>query len=116
MEEKETTKIFLKTLRPLYYEKMVASAPNEFTEMVGMGVHLEEDVHEGRLSKDGSSSSGVKKHGNGFSKKRKQSNSISQERQRRPSGNGNRPYFAPVTRIVNAAHVAPTYQHPQKTQ
>ncbi|XP_058783752.1 uncharacterized protein LOC131658480 [Vicia villosa] len=33
MEEKEMTKVFLKTLSTFYYEKMVARAPNDFTEM-----------------------------------------------------------------------------------
>ena len=51
MEEKEMTKIFLKTLGAFYYEIMVASVPSDFTEMVGMGVHLEEAVREGRLTR-----------------------------------------------------------------
>ena len=42
MEEKEMTKTFLKTLGAFYYERMVASAPSDFTEMVGMGIRLEE--------------------------------------------------------------------------
>ncbi|KAI5390428.1 hypothetical protein KIW84_075664 [Lathyrus oleraceus] len=33
LEENEMTKIFLKTLSSFYYEKMIASAPNDFTEM-----------------------------------------------------------------------------------
>ena len=49
VEEKEMTKIFLKTLGAFYYERMVASAPSDFTEMVGMGIYLEEAVREGRL-------------------------------------------------------------------
>ena len=44
MEEKEMTNIFLKTLGAFYYERMAASAPSDFTEMVGMGVRLEEAV------------------------------------------------------------------------
>ena len=42
MGEKEMTKVFLKTLGPFYYERMVASASSDFTEMVNMGVRLEE--------------------------------------------------------------------------
>ena len=49
---------------------MVASAPHDFTEMVGMGVRLEEGVREGRLSKDGASTNGAKKFSNGFQKKK----------------------------------------------
>ena len=35
------TKIFLKTLSSFYYERMIASAPSDFTEMVNMGMRLE---------------------------------------------------------------------------
>ena len=44
MEEKEMTKIFLKTLGAFYYERMVASSPNDFTEMVGV-VHQNYPSH-----------------------------------------------------------------------
>lgn len=47
MEEKEMTKMFLKTLYSFYYVRMVVSAPNDFTEMVSMGVRLEEGFREG---------------------------------------------------------------------
>ena len=36
LEEKELTKIYLKTLSTFYYDRMVASAPSNFTEMVNM--------------------------------------------------------------------------------
>ena len=52
LEEKEVTKIYLKTLSSFYYGRMVASAPSDFTEMVNMGVRLEEAVREGRLTKE----------------------------------------------------------------
>lgn len=45
------TKIFLKTLSLFYYERMISSATNNFTEMQNMGMSLEEGVREGRLSK-----------------------------------------------------------------
>jgi hypothetical protein len=61
LEEKEMTKIFLKNLSLFYYERMIASAPSDFTEMVNMGMRLEEGVREGRLSKEEVSSS--KKYG-----------------------------------------------------
>jgi len=38
------TKLFLKTLGQFYYEKMVESVPRDFTEMVSMGIQLEEGV------------------------------------------------------------------------
>ena len=50
--EQEMTKVFLKTLGLFYYERMVSSAPSDFTDMVSMGVCLEEAVREGRLTKD----------------------------------------------------------------
>ncbi|XP_058774882.1 uncharacterized protein LOC131649152, partial [Vicia villosa] len=73
LKEKEMTKIFLNTLSPFYYERMIASAPSDFTEMVNMGMRLEEGVRTGRLTKEGGSSSGTKKFGSGFPKKKEQS-------------------------------------------
>ena len=58
---KRDVKIFLKTLSSFYYERMIASALSDFTEMVNMGMRLEEGVREGRLSKEEVSSS--KKYG-----------------------------------------------------
>jgi len=52
LEEKELTKIFLKTLDQFYYENMVASAPRNFAEMVTMGMRLEEGVQERCLVKE----------------------------------------------------------------
>ena len=77
------TKIFLKMLSSFYYECMTASALNDFTEMVNMGMRLEEGVREGRLSKDEASVS--KKHGGSFYKKKEgETNLVSVGRQRRP--------------------------------
>ena len=73
LEEKEMTKIFLKTLSQFYYEKMVASAPTDFTEMVNMGVRLEEGVREGRLTVESTpAASNTKKFGHHFAKKKDQ--------------------------------------------
>ena len=44
LEEKEMTKIFIKTLSSFYYKRMIASAPCDFIEMVNMGMRLEEGV------------------------------------------------------------------------
>ena len=75
LSEQEMTKVFLKNLGPLYYKKMVASVPNNFAEMVSMGVRLEEVVREGRLSKE-EGSSGAKKPSFGFSKKKEKVNVV----------------------------------------
>lgn len=79
LEEKEMKKLFMKTLSLLYYGWMVASAPSDFSEMVNMGLRLEEGVREGR-SKEGSSSEGSRKYGNDLPKKKEHdASSISQE-------------------------------------
>ncbi|XP_050897028.1 uncharacterized protein LOC127103830 [Lathyrus oleraceus] len=46
-EESKMSKIYLKTLSTFYYERMIVSAPSDFTDMVNMGMHLEEGVCEG---------------------------------------------------------------------
>ncbi|KAI5429344.1 hypothetical protein KIW84_034087 [Lathyrus oleraceus] len=62
---------------------MVASAPSDFTEMVNMGMRLEEGVREGRLSKDDGSSS--KRYG-AFKRKEGEAHAVqSQPKHRRPS-------------------------------
>lgn len=84
------TTLFLKTLSPFYYDRMVASASIDFTKMVNMGLRLEEGVREGRL-KEGSSSDGSIKYGNGVPKKNEHDvNSISQERHIRLPRNNQR--------------------------
>lgn len=45
LEENKMTKM----LSPFYYDRMVASAPSDFTKMVNMGLILEEGVREGQL-------------------------------------------------------------------
>jgi len=52
LDEKELTRIFLNTLSPFYYDMMVASAPNDFAEIMRMGMRLEEGVRKGRLVKE----------------------------------------------------------------
>lgn len=54
------TKLFKKTLSLFYYDQMVASTPNDFTEMVNMGIILEKGVCERRLKESGSSNSSRK--------------------------------------------------------
>lgn len=105
MEEKEMTKVFLKTLDTFYYEKMVASAPTDFTDMVNMGVRLEEVFREGRLVREGGSSSGAKRYGGFMKKKEQETNVVSYNRPRRM----NYPYhpqhrhIAVVTPVITAA-------------
>ncbi|XP_058757379.1 uncharacterized protein LOC131630634 [Vicia villosa] len=117
MEEKEMTKIFLKTLGPFYYERMIASAPVDFTEMVGMGVRLEEAVREGRLVQGESSSGNARRYGSSFQKKKESdANAVSHGRNSR-SGRGARyqpQQVASVTPFVNSTPVAPVNQQPAR--
>ncbi|KAI5413516.1 hypothetical protein KIW84_057911 [Lathyrus oleraceus] len=83
LEEKEMTKIFLKTLSSFYYERMIASAPSDFTETVNMGMRLEEGVREGRLSRDEGSS--AKRYGSFVKKKEGETHVVSSHIKRRLS-------------------------------
>ena len=79
MGEQEMTQVFQKTLGSFYYERMVASAPSDFTEMESMGVRLEEAVREGRLTKE-KGSSGTRKSSYGFSRKKEsETNAVVEE-------------------------------------
>lgn len=114
LEEKEMTKLFLKTLSSFYYDIMVASAPSDFTEMVNMVMRLEEGVHKGRLKENGSSDSS-RKYGNGLSQKKEHdANVISQERQSRSlRSNQHQQHVASVTLVINhtlVIQVEPNYQ------
>ena len=113
------TKIFLNTLGPFYYERMIASAPNDFTEMVNMGMRLEEGVRAGSLTKDVGSSSGTKKPGSSFPKKKEQD--VGMISQGKPRGNANhRQQVAAIAPVVNSAPntgFAPQFQqYPQQDQ
>ncbi|XP_050896495.1 uncharacterized protein LOC127103267 [Lathyrus oleraceus] len=115
MEEKEMTKVFLKTLDTFYYERMIASAPTDFTDMVNMGVRLEEAVREGRLVREGSSSSsGAKRYGGFMKKKEQETNAVSYNHPRRI----NYPYhsqhqhIAAVTPVITSAPIQ--VQYPQQ--
>lgn len=114
MEDKEMTKVFLKTLDTFYYEKMVASAPTDFTDMVNMGVRLEEVVREGRLVREGSSSSnGAKRYGGFMKKKEQETNAVSYNRPRRVSYpyQSQHRHVAAVTPVITSAPVQ--LQYPQ---
>jgi hypothetical protein len=72
LDEEELTQTFLKTLKKEYMERMIISAPNNFSDMVTMGTRLEEAVREGIiiLEKGESSGSAPKKYGNGHHKRK----------------------------------------------
>ncbi|KAI5418127.1 hypothetical protein KIW84_042673 [Lathyrus oleraceus] len=84
LEEKEMTKIFLKTLSSFYYERIIASAPSDITEMVNMGMRLEEGVREGCLTREEGSS--TKRYGKFGKKKNGEAHAVtSHVKPRRPS-------------------------------
>ncbi|XP_039687896.1 uncharacterized protein [Medicago truncatula] len=113
IEEKEMTKLFLKTLNSFYYERMVGSTPKNFAEMVGMGVQLEEGVRQGRLVKDATSASGTKKFGSHLPRKKEQEvGMVAHGRSQQTY-----PIYQPVAAITPAAHtIQPTNSHPQSPQ
>ena len=95
---------------------MVASAPSDFTEMVGMGIRLEEVVKEGRLIK-GEGSGGVKKPAYGFAKKKEgDTNAVIQERRvNAPRRSYQRhQQVASVTPVMSAAPTTVAYQRPSQ--
>jgi hypothetical protein len=99
LEEKKMTKIFMRTLSSFYYERMIASSPSDFTEMVNMGMRLEEGVREGCLSRDEASTS--KRYDSSFSKKKdSETNAIVGGR----GGLGSEEIHHPVNIIIIKCH------------
>ncbi|GAU16666.1 hypothetical protein TSUD_326160 [Trifolium subterraneum] len=70
VEEKKLCKLFLHTLSPFFYEKMVGIVSRSFTEMVEMGICLEEGVRQGWLKRENAPTNTAKKYGNSFLKKK----------------------------------------------
>jgi hypothetical protein len=103
LEEKEMTKIFLNTLDSFYYERMIASPPSDFTDMVNMVMRLEEGVREGRLVKEnGSSNIHTRKFGGSFSKKEQEVSMVAQGRPR--GGNNHQHQIAAVIPAINSGY------------
>ena len=87
---------------------MVSIAVSDFTEMVSMGVRLEEAVREGRLTKD----EGTKKSSYGFSRKKEsETNVVIKERKVRPLTRRHQyqQQVAYVTPVINVAPTAISY-------
>ncbi|GAU38054.1 hypothetical protein TSUD_146120 [Trifolium subterraneum] len=70
VEEKELCKLFLHTLSPFFYEKMVGVVSRSFTGMVEMGMCLEEGVRQGRLTREKALTNTAKRYGSNFSEKK----------------------------------------------
>ncbi|KAI5430522.1 hypothetical protein KIW84_034924 [Lathyrus oleraceus] len=91
---------------------MIASAPSDFTEMVNMGMRLEEGVREGRLTRDEGSS--AKRHGSFTKKKEGEAHAVSSHIKRRPSVK--RKIARPVNNQHQVAHIAPVFREAQHYQ
>ena len=118
MEEKEMTKVYLNTLGSFYYEQMIASAPGDFTEMVSMGMRLEEGIRTGRLTKEAGSSSGTRKVGTSFP--RKKEHDIGMVSRGKPRNNVIKQRqvaaIAPAVNTTPNTGIAPQFQQNQQTQ
>ncbi|KAI5433860.1 hypothetical protein KIW84_020918 [Lathyrus oleraceus] len=113
LEEKEMTKIFLKTLSSFYYERMIASAPSDFTEMVNMGMRLEKGVREGRLTREEGSS--AKCYGAFAKKKDGEAHVVSSHvKQQRPFVK--RKIVRPTNNQHQVAHITPAFRENQHYQ
>lgn len=70
------TELFFETPSPFYSEKMLGCVTQKFTDMVDMGVRIEEWIRKGRVTKEGGSSGGssdgIQKFGNRYLKKNAQ--------------------------------------------
>ena len=106
------TKIFLNTLGPFYYERMISSAPGDFTEMVNMGMRLEEGVRTGHLTKEVGSSSRTMKFGTGFPKKKEQDvGMVSQGKPRRNVNHRQQvAVVAPIVSLTSNTGFTPQFQ------
>ncbi|GAU51822.1 hypothetical protein TSUD_416070 [Trifolium subterraneum] len=102
LEEKEITKIFLNTLDSFYYERMIASAPSDFTEMVNMGMRLEEGVRQGRLVRESVPVNSTKRFGSNFARRKESEVSMVAH------GQHQRPYMG----YQHVAAVSPVPQNP----
>jgi uncharacterized membrane protein YgcG len=84
LDEREISELFFETLSPFYSEKMLACASQKFTDMVDLGVRIEEWARKGHVSKDSGlssgssggsssgSSNGNRRSGNGYPRKNTQ--------------------------------------------
>ena len=81
LAEKELTGLFMDTLSPFFWEKMIGSVSSSFTDLVTIGQRLEEGIKNGKVSKAAESSNGAKKYLGNFQKKKEvEANAVSTER------------------------------------
>ncbi|XP_024640586.1 uncharacterized protein [Medicago truncatula] len=109
LDEREVSDLFYETLSPFYSEKMLGCASQKFTDMVDMGVRIEDWVRKGRVSKDGASSGGSsngnRKFGNGYSKKNAQEVGM-------VAHGGSQPVYPSYPYVANIPPPIPAPQNP----
>lgn len=97
---------------------MVATSPNDFSEMVGMGVRLEEGIREGRLSGEGFGSGSSKRYNSGFNKKKDgETNYVARSGTGRPRGGSSSQQIAAITPVVTptpAQDIKPQFNQQQR--
>ncbi|XP_058729685.1 uncharacterized protein LOC131601811 [Vicia villosa] len=80
LSEKELTSLFMDTLSPFFWEKMIGSVSSNFTDLVTIGQRLEEGIKKGKVSVVVDSS---KKPFGGFQKKKEgETSAVERPRQR----------------------------------
>ncbi|XP_058753896.1 uncharacterized protein LOC131627087 [Vicia villosa] len=97
--EKELTGMFMDTLSPFFWEKMIGSVSSNFTDLVTIGQRLEQGIKNGKVTHVVESSSGARKHFGNFQKKN-ETNAVSEDRRsRHRPHNGDQPYVAAVAPV-----------------
>lgn len=66
LAEKELTRLFMDTLQPFFWEKMIGSVSSGFTELLSIGERLEEGIKNGKNANVVESSSGARKSSRKF--------------------------------------------------
>ncbi|XP_050876694.1 uncharacterized protein LOC127080417 [Lathyrus oleraceus] len=86
LAEKELAELFIDTIQPQFYEKMVGSASLGFSELVAIGARVEYGVRNGKLAAvAGTSNANPKKFSGGFPRKKEgETNSVTAGQGRAP--------------------------------
>ncbi|XP_050890018.1 uncharacterized protein LOC127095358 [Lathyrus oleraceus] len=116
LAEKELAELFIDTVQPQFYEKMVGSASLGFSELVAIGARVEYGVRNGKLAAvAGTSNANPKKFSGGFPRKKEGETNVPAQAYQAPPAY--RP--APVQQRAAAppayqqAPAAPVYQQPR---
>lgn len=96
---KEVTRLFMDTLPPIYWEKMLGGVTLSFADLVTIGGLVEDCLKSGKIAHEASYSNGPKKFGH---KKEGETNAVSNQRRGPRQGmRNNQNYVAVVAPIIN---------------